>query len=121
MKEYSFKEVIANIQDGDTYVCTEKVWVVTTISKEGGSIKFNDGDGIHHGGINDKQLFVKVEKSVNFIDILNSDKRCRVEHELLNSSKRYFKLNEIFKEILPYYSENELKKIIKEGLWYLED
>ena len=86
---------------------------------------------------------------VTFEDVLNSDKKCRVEHELINERKYYNLLNEKkkieFNEewiqiawedyekgdfldfenlmlIISYLAEfDDLREIIKEGKWYLED
>jgi hypothetical protein len=69
-----------------------------------------------------------VKKPVSFEEVLNSKKRCKVEHEILNQ-KEITSLSDFMTfdmymlnlcDIYPLSSEM-LKTIIREGKWYLED
>ncbi|MGL4358590.1 MAG: hypothetical protein ACRCSY_07835 [Cetobacterium sp.] len=84
--------------------------------------------------------FEFIQQPVTFKEVLNSDKKCRVEHELI---KRLFRVCESTEEVitknvfglidgkwlylhdlliaLSWKLDNkELKNVIKEGKWYLE-
>jgi hypothetical protein len=85
MREYTFEEVITNIKEGETYNCTDDSFMVKSVSKDINGIFFNDSNNpTLIRGINVYQRFVKEEIAVTFEEVLKSNKRCKVEHELLH-------------------------------------
>jgi len=82
-------------------------------------------------------IFMPIQQPVSFIEVVNSDKKCRVEHELvqkgLNGNVMDIYWAESFKrgEFIPfnflmniisyYLGWSELRTVIQEGKWYLED
>lgn len=66
---------------------------------------------------------IKKDVPVSFIDVVNSNKKCRVEHELVENDiyeKEYHELKEVIGVMTAWYSTEELKRVIREGKWYLE-
>jgi len=83
-----------------------------------------------------------VKRAVTFEEVLNSNKKCRVEHELIDSGLddeitsndnvtledyqtlkegNYMELHNLI-SVLPWILSNEeFKQVLKEGKWYLED
>jgi hypothetical protein len=68
-----------------------------------------------------------VKKPVTFEDVLNSNKRCRIEHERLakdfykDYDYAYLEFSTYLQVLLNKYNSCELKDILKEGKWYLEE
>lgn len=73
--------------------------------------------------------FVQIHKFVTFDEVLKSDKRCRVEHELVNKINNdeygYFDKYRTFDiciwNLTQELNSEKLKKVITEGKWYLEE
>jgi hypothetical protein len=68
--------------------------------------------------------FKKVQSPVSFMDVINSTKKCRIEHELVNNdeySQNYHELYDLMYVMSEWYTSDELKTVIKEGKWYLEE
>ena len=74
------------------------------------------------------KVIEKQQKPVNFMEVVNSDKKCKVEHELIDELKDYDKSIDYSKfydfDFLISYLSNDfygdkLRLIIKEGRWYL--
>lgn len=123
MKEYTFEEVISNIKQCETYKCTSDIYIVKTIYRDEIGLKFNDYQPLDCCGTNDIQRFIKVETPVSFNDVLNSDKKCRIEHDLIDNdeySKNYHELDNLMNVMSKWYTSEELKTVIKEGRWFLE-
>ncbi len=85
--------------------------------------------------------FEFIQQPVTFEEVLNSDKKCRIEHEELNkviektnelndssanefliSFKKgeYLNFNNLLELFIWIFSNYKIKQIIKEGKWYLE-
>ena len=75
-----------------------------------------------------------VEKSVTFMEAVNSDKRCRVEHKLIDGYYSihtnqpfgkylydYHKLYLHMHALSEVFDNEKFKEIIKNGKWYLEE
>jgi len=81
--------------------------------------------------------FIKIQQPVSFMDVVDSDKKCRVDHEFIESIKKnnqaetvynsefkkgeYLPLNYLMCILGGNSTENNIKEIIKKGKWYLED
>uniref|UniRef100_UPI000A911BFE hypothetical protein n=1 Tax=Clostridium sp. ATCC 25772 TaxID=1676991 RepID=UPI000A911BFE len=94
------------------------------------------------GNINLASEWELARNPVTFEEVLNSNKKCRVEHELIDSGLddeitsndnvtledyqtlkegNYMELHNLI-SVLPWILSNEeFKQVIKEGKWYLED
>ena len=91
-------------------------------------------------------IFIPISKPVSFMDIVDSNKKCKVEHELitdlLNSditlkefdndeleykwfmeykNKGYLQINLLMDIVMGFLNAREYKIVIKEGKWYLSD
>ncbi|GAA0115248.1 hypothetical protein [Clostridium senegalense] len=66
-------------------------------------------------------IFKLIKQPVTFEEVLNSEKRCKVEHELLHEQFEYQPLDNLMYYLSYSYYENDFKQILKEGKWYLED
>jgi hypothetical protein len=83
--------------------------------------------------------FIPIQQPVSFMEVVNSDKKCRVEHPIINSrvlngstmnlcseakemkEGKYLKLNWIL-YIIGYSIDAEMiRTIINEGKWYIEE
>ena len=86
--------------------------------------------------------FEFIQQPVTFEEVLNSDKKCRVEHEMLKKdfsdyysmindnalikrikdvlNDKYMSINDIFYVFGYIFTGDTLKKIFKEAKWYLE-
>lgn len=125
-----------------------KLWEVIKMMAEDRDLQFTDGDITLGSDDNGILIFLKavfeeeslddnvdldsewelVQKPVTFEKVLKSSGRCRVEHELLNEYEitslsdfmefDFYMLNLCDCASL---SSDEIKKILKEGKWYLED
>jgi hypothetical protein len=69
-------------------------------------------------------IFIPIQQPVSFMEVVNSDKYCKVEHEILKDNtlvKDYSKFDIIMYELSETYESDELRKIILEGKWYIEE
>lgn len=64
-------------------------------------------------------IFIPIEKSVSFMDVVNSDKRCRVEYP--NAPDGYWFLDDMLYWLGNEHSSESCAEIIKNGKWYLEN
>lgn len=67
--------------------------------------------------------FEFIQQPVTFEEVLNSDKKCRVEHKLTaeySNFKEFMFLDILLSFISQYFGDEECKKIFKEAKWYLE-
>lgn len=67
--------------------------------------------------------FEFIQQPVTFEEILNSDKKCRVEHNKTNSFsilENFMELDSFLCYISQYFASEDIRQIIKEGKWYLE-
>lgn len=123
-KEYTFEEVITNIKQGETYKCTHDIYAIKTVTKDKNGLIFNNNEPPKNCcGSNNIQRFVKLEKPVSFIEVLNSDKRCRVYYEkynIINTSK-YDTLDNTLRLISNFRKECDFKELFLFGEWYIED
>ncbi|WP_035790238.1 hypothetical protein [Clostridium beijerinckii] len=70
-----------------------------------------------------------IQQPVNFMEVVNSDKKCKVEHKLMICHfdeyefdlKVYRFLSDIMQTLGHIHTSMELRKIIKEGKWYVEE
>lgn len=78
--------------------------------------------------------FVIVQKPVSFMEVVNSNKKCRVEHSFIDNysmcdnsliksmyKKEYMGLGLILEGLSKFYNSVCLKEIIKNGRWYIEE
>ena len=131
MKEYSFEEVIANIKEGETYKCTSDIYIIQTIHRNEIGLKINNYEPLERCGTNDVQRFVKIETPVSFNDVLHSDKKCRVEHELIDrlinneendfDFTEYNEIDDLLFEITNQYIADETRDVLINGRWYIEE
>jgi hypothetical protein len=64
-----------------------------------------------------------IQKPVTFEEVLNSDKKFRVEHyktNVLPIFKDFIEIDSFLFYISQYFVSEDIKKVIKEGKWYLE-
>jgi hypothetical protein len=130
MKEYSFEEVIVNIKEGETFVCTDDTYKVKIITRDIIGLKFNNDEPMSYCGINYLQRFVKVETPVSFMEVINYDSKCRVEHELIDkimndeennfNFNEYMEIDEVLFQMTNKYGASETREILSNGKWYLE-
>lgn len=82
-------------------------------------------------------VFIPIQQPVSFMEVVNSEKRCRVEHRFMKEIKNknvietvynsefekgaYLPLNYLMCILGGNNIASDLKQIIKEGKWYLED
>lgn len=139
-----------------------KTWEVIKMITENRNLQFTDGDVTLGSDDNGILMLLKtvfeeeslddnvdldsewelVKQPVTFEEVLNSDKKCRVEHELIDSGLddeitsndnvtledyqtlkegNYMELHNLI-SVLPWILSNEeFKQVLKEGKWYLED
>lgn len=80
------------------------------------------------------EIIPKVQEPVSFMDAVNSDKRCRVEHKLIDGYYSihtsqpfgkylydYHKLYIHMHALSEVFNDEKFKDIIKNGKWYLEE
>lgn len=131
MKEYSFEEVIANIKVGETYKCTKDIYYINKISRNDAGFKFNNGKSIEGCATNNAQRFVKEYNPVSFMDVVKSDKRCKVEYYRLDDLieedssfqwlKSYQNLDDIIYTLSKEFNTIAFKEFLINGKWYLEN
>ena len=125
---YKIYEVLKMIEKDKSLVFTDNIYDVF-YDKEYEVVRFKNKakETLNLKGIGFSQVFYLVEKSVTFEEVLNSNKLCKVKHDLIK--KRFDTSDsttyELFDEIIAFLSNNlndkELKEVIKNGKWYLED
>lgn len=127
----NFREVIRDIKEGEVW---ENENFAISIDYDG-DIAIDKRNGIinNAGGIwiGSGREFKLKQQPVTFEEVLNSDKRCRVEHnmfdleelmteEMIISESNYFDVDEILYAITNKFYTNDTKRILKECKWYLE-
>lgn len=152
MKEYSLFEVYNEDEGTEFKVKYEKgnynKSTIKVVEKEKEflinrtKLVWNNGEDIQMKEEFVTAKFIKVQESVSFKDVINSSKKCRVEHknvsEILNNkditfdkhmiaeSFRAMKKDEFiaFDDVMlvlsRYLGATLLKQVIAEGRWYLE-
>ncbi len=102
-----------------------------------GGVKFKEYSDVEKASktlINAK--FIPIQQLVSFMEVVNSNKKCRVEHKYVEEIRAVTDLQDFYinefrnndciplnylMHILCYHtSQEDLKEIIKEGKWYLE-
>ncbi|WP_160687488.1 hypothetical protein [Clostridium sp. C2-6-12] len=145
--EYTAEEMFAtpagtefNIKYSDGNISSEKV--KTTLD---GCIIWENGNPVEFSKKLVKTIFIKVDeiKPVSFMEVINSDEKCRVEHskvdEILTNKEisfddniiaenfakmkknEYIDLDNIMLVLSRYIGDKYLRQVIKEGKWYLEE
>lgn len=84
-------------------------------------------------------VFIPIQQPVSFMEVVNSDKKCRVEHELVSKGFKenedvmmlgwaksfergeFIPFNFLMHIIAFYLGWSELRIVILEGKWYLEE
>lgn len=68
--------------------------------------------------------FIPIQKSVSFMEVVESEKECRVEHKLTVNYRLYNEFNS-FQDVMYILSvdfkSEQLREIITEGKWYIEE
>lgn len=118
----TFKEVINEIKRGEVW--TSEKYII--ILDEDGDYKITSIEGFtdYDDSIyfSDEPIFENMP-TVEFMDVVNSDRQCRVYHPLLEGYDCMHCYNDIdmhLLEIARDFCGDDVKKIIKEGLWYLQ-
>lgn len=145
VKEYTLQEVLkmpkGTILKLFPYDESEREIIVEEGIAENKYLYYIDSDGCHEEGviisswIMDKPRFKIVEtsqpKQVNFIDVINSSSRCRVDYyridELIEEEqsyawlKSYQDLDQIMSAIGEEFNTIAFKEILVKGKWYLQE
>lgn len=115
----NFREVIRDIKEGEVWESKNR-----TIRVKYGNITIENKTGFKtKTNVFDENVKYELKQQpVTFEEVLNSDKWCKVEHELLRDDyyKKYDRLDILMYNITMTFKPDELKSIIKNGKWYLE-
>jgi hypothetical protein len=79
--------------------------------------------------------FIPIQQPVNFMEVVNSDKKCRVEHEAITDflkdkkpneywylqDDRCHHLTEILHVLCYVFCPSLFNRVIKEAKWYIEE
>lgn len=73
--------------------------------------------------------FIPIQQPVSFMEVVKSDKKCKVEHKLMNchfdeysfNLKGYKFFSNVMETLGDVHTSRELRKIILEGKWYIEE
>lgn len=116
----NFRQVISNIKEGQEFKCDDGLFTIRCLNN--GAIEIHSKDGRAFGFVKE-DTFSKIEKPVSFTEVLNSDKRCRVEHELLKGDyyKEYKNFTFLLRSLIETYVPEHVKSILKNGRWFLEE
>lgn len=118
----NFREVIRDIKEGEVW---ENKNFLIELNENEIEIRHKKGFDCDTIGIifNDNRLFSLKQQPVTFEEVLNSDKRCRVEYAFDNGIEvetEYDDFDIITCELSTDFEAEQLKEIIKNGKWYLE-
>lgn len=142
LTKYKTSEVIKMLEDNNNLVFKSIGYINETILKFNGCIRFYDSNNknVQRHGISNC-MWELVQESVTFQEVLNSNKLCRVEHELINEPLKencycgekliseeydkfkrgkYIEFGLLFMVLSWILSDEDLKEVIKNGKWYLE-
>lgn len=105
-------------------------------------IEWEDNEPLIFNDVTQTYKWELVKRAVTFEEVLNSGRKCRVEHELMDAltedecctsealiksinkdicEGKYLLFGSLFLVLSWRFVTDEVKKIIKEGKWYLED
>lgn len=127
----NFREVIRDIKEGEIWE-NEKCEIFIDKENDGVSIKKKEGHFYcEEICISNKNKFKLKQQPVTFEEVLNSDKMCKVEHELIDKNEIYSKMDgftrdgytlitNLFKSMSDHLYTEEFREVIKNGKWYLE-
>lgn len=131
--EYDIYEIISDFKEGVIFNCKEpscykadkfkiknrKLMILDHLGR------WNEFKSIPGCTLSMRFTMHPIQKPVSFDQVLCSDKKCRVEHELFDFNRvfgdGYFGLDSILYEVANYLDEIEIKRVIREGKWYLEE
>jgi hypothetical protein len=148
MKEYTLQEVFEEKEGTEFEVYhngNDKNIknIVIIYANEDKRLYWADGEKVQLRESLAKGKFIKVQQPVSFMDVVNSNKKCKVEYELVTAmliskdikfdkhfiaesframqKDEYIYVDEVVLVLSKYLGAKALRKVIKEGKWYLED
>lgn len=124
----NFREVIRDIKEGEVWESKNR-----TIRVKYGNITIENKTGFEtKTNVFDENVKYELKQQpVTFEEVLNSNKMCKVEHELIDKSEIYSKMDgftcdgyalitNLFKSMSTHLSTIGFREVIKSGKWYLE-
>ncbi|OOM81640.1 hypothetical protein CLPUN_10290 [Clostridium puniceum] len=123
MKLYTIQEVFEEAIGTEFEVVGNMKTIKVADGVQGRILCWSNGEKALLSEVTIAAKFIKIPKPVSFMDVVNSDKKCRIEHELVDNEiyeKEYHDFREVIRVMTTWYSTKELKQVIREGKWYLE-
>lgn len=113
-------------EDGIKDICNVKI--IEALEKKGSKKLVVDNRAYIEIVVSDfisTATFIPIQQPVSFMEIVNSDNNFRVEHKLLEENnikfEHYVSFSKLFEVLSKKLVSEELKKVIKEGKWYIEE
>lgn len=123
MRDYTIQEVFQEPLGTEFEVVGNMQTIKVVDGVQGRILCWSNGEKALLSEITIAAKFRKIPQAVRFMDVVDSDKKCRVEHELVDNvkyEKEYHDFHEVMRNMLTWYNNDELKTVIKDGKWYLE-
>lgn len=124
IKKYKTYEALKMIEENKKLKFTNG-YVIMRFNNIFDTISFydakNENEAVSLLNININGEWKLIKQSVTFEEVLNSNKRCKIEHELLHEKLEYQPFDNLMYYLSNTYYENDFKQILIEGKWYLED
>lgn len=120
MKEYTLQEIF-DLPEGIEFINADAHFEV----RNGvlyNWFKPNDKQSVRLTKMYVHMKFIKVQEPVSFMDVINSNKLCRVEYENCDTqtNEGFQCLDSLLHFLSSKYPPSTLREIIKDGRWYLE-
>ena len=121
-KYYEGWEIVKMLQEGrlkENDLIESEVCVTIKVANNGLRIR-KTNEELTANDLASTIKYKLIQKPVTFEEVLNSNKNCRIEHKLLVKTNNHQPLAEIMKSLATYCRDDILRKILKEGEWFLE-
>lgn len=120
----NFREVIRDIKEGEVWENkTQRIGKIYINENGFLQLEGENGFSCNYSTCADLEAVYELKQQpVTFEEVLNSDKKCMVEHEKLTHEtfKEYVDFDVLMNRLSRTFFEVQLKEIIKNGKWYLE-
>lgn len=126
MKELKFKEVIANIKEGETYTCTDMNYNIRKINNYNGCLDIEYANASQKVlGIPDDAKFIKEQKPVDFMTAIKAfDEGKTIECIVNGATESIYKPYKEYGSFQCLYDGSQLaitQTEILKGEWYIRE
>jgi len=116
MEEFSFEEVISRIKEGQTYKCTDNLYLIESVCKKNESIEIHFGEVSNILTIKNIR-FTLISQSVSFMEAVQAKNEGKFVYSIFDGVKRLYQSHYFIDQFQCGISPSE----ILEGKWFIDE